>query len=147
MSLIDELYLRPMAPSDEGFVVVSWCAELARGTKIEGMERDDVFNLYRPHVLRHFSDGRLVRVVACDVRRPEQIVGFLVARPSADILFNLHVKGDFRGQRVATWMLESAGMSRRLTVASDTRDARRIRDEHPRTWTLRIDPTILVTEF
>lgn len=144
--ILDDIRLRPLVGSDHAYCVVSWCAALAEGNRIKGLSHDDAFDLYRPHVRRLLTDDRLERMVVCPLSDEEPIVAFIICR-APDLLLHLHVKSAFRGQRVATTVLERMGLGRELMVASDTRDARRLRDEHGGNWKLRIVPRFLVEEW
>lgn len=130
---------RPMVATDAAYVYNSVVAEVGRF-----MPRP-VVRLALDLLL---VDPGVVRLVLCSPEDPDHIVGFLIATPGqpATVLHAATVKGGYRSQGVARWMLASVNIEqgRPFGYTLPTRDLLRAQR---RGWTSVHIPTFSNADF
>lgn len=138
--------LRRYRDTDEGYITVTWTADVARGPSLKGIPYGHAFLLVRPHVVAALRSLRHMLAVVVPGDAHEPICAFSLLDTSTDIpvLHHLHVKGSFRGQGIMTDLLAMQGVARgqSLIAASDTRDLRRVRAR--RLYDIHIRPELLL---
>lgn len=103
-----ELLLRPMVPTDEAYVMRS-AVNAVRMSEHHRRTDGDRFHATVGQALRDAISSAPVRTVACIPEDPDLIVAFCAGIPGLPpILHYLHVRGNFRGQGIATALAREA---------------------------------------
>lgn len=100
-----QLRWRDMTESDRGWVFDSWMKSYLGSAEMTRIDRDVYWAMYRPIVERLL--GRSTVRIAYDAELgPDTILGWRCMAADEPVLHYVHVRGRFRRNGIARWMLD-----------------------------------------
>lgn len=139
----DPVLIRQFAPGDTAYLFSNWLRDL-RAADPSGLPDDLWFPPHREFITRALADGATTCLIAAASDQPNEILGFVVARPEE--LLWVHVRKGLRQQGIAKRLLLAASVQPSLPTRFATPLGRERLPNPFRSRQLRTSPTARMTK-